>query len=83
MMPKMNVGANIKRIRLERENSRERLSRKIGISAMQVYRLETNEQGCRDEVIFKLAKALDTPPFRFFMTEKEWNDWRKICPDGS
>lgn len=76
----MNVGENIKRARLEKKNSRERLSRKVGLSANQIYRLEAGHQGCRSDVIFWLAEALGVPAFRFFMTEKEWNDWREICP---
>ncbi len=78
----LNIGENIKKARLEKKNSRERLSRKIGISGMQIYRIERGEQGCKAELAFRFAEALTIPAFKLFMTEKERKEWEEICQES-
>jgi transcriptional regulator with XRE-family HTH domain len=52
------------------------LAAKVGISQAQISRLENGQQGFRSETLVKLAKALKVPPFRLFMTNKEWSKWK-------
>ena len=53
------------------------LGKKVGISQAQVSRLENGQQGFRSGTLVKLARALKVPPFRLFMTEKEWRKWKR------
>ena len=51
------------------------LAKKVGISQAQISRLENGQQGFRSGTLVKIAKVLRVPPFRLFMTDKEWQKW--------
>jgi transcriptional regulator with XRE-family HTH domain len=70
-----DIGATVKAIRTELAMTTTALAKKVGISQAQVSRLENGQQGFRSETLVKLAKALKVPPFRLFMTDKEWAKW--------
>ncbi|MBN1808653.1 MAG: helix-turn-helix transcriptional regulator [Planctomycetes bacterium] len=70
-----DIGKTVKTLRLERGLSTTTLARKVGISQAQISRLENGLQGFRSDTVFRIAKALRIPPFRLFMTEKEWDAW--------
>ncbi len=77
MKPK-EIGATVKALRSERGLTPTSLAGKVGISQAQVSRLENGQQGFRSGTLVKLAKALKVPPFRLFMTDKEWARWQKV-----
>ncbi len=70
------IGATLCTIRTELGMSQKALAGKIGVSQAQITRLEKGRQGFRSGTVVKLAKALKVPPFRFFMTDKEWAKWQ-------
>ena len=76
MTPKQ-IGATVKAIRIELGLTTAALGKKAGISQAHVSRLENGRQGFRLGSLVKLAKALKVPPFRLFMTEKEWAKWKR------
>ncbi len=76
MKPK-DIGATVRAIRTELGMTTTALAKKVGISQAQISRLENGQQGFRSGTLVKLAKALKVPPFRLFMTEKEWVKWKR------
>jgi transcriptional regulator with XRE-family HTH domain len=76
MKPK-EIGRAVRTIRTERGLTTTKLADMVGISQAQVSRLENGQQGFRSGTLVKIAKALKVPPFRLFMTEKEWAKWLK------
>ena len=76
-MKAKDIGATVRAIRTELEMTTTALAKRVGISQAQVSRLENGQQGFRSGTLVKLAKALKVPPFRLFMTEKEWAKWRR------
>jgi len=70
-----DIGATVKAIRTELGMTTTVLAVKVGISQAQVSRLENGQQGFRSDTLARLAKALKVPPFRLFMTDKEWAKW--------
>ena len=71
------IGATVKAIRTELGMTTTALAQKVGISQAQISRLENGQQGFRSETLVKLARALKVPPFRLFMTDKEWAKWQR------
>jgi len=56
----MNIGSNIKRLRLQRDMSARELAEKVGCSINHIYRIENNRyKDIPMATIEKLAKALD------------------------
>ena len=51
-------GQALKRMREEKDWTREQLAEKCGLSRMQIFRLETGEQGASWETVQALAAAL-------------------------
>ena len=76
-MKAKEIGATVKAIRTELGMTTIKLAAKVGISQAQISRLENGQQGVRSGTLVKLAKALKVPPFRLFMTEKEWAKWKR------
>ncbi len=76
MKPK-EIGATVKALRAELGMTTTALAKKVGISQAQISRLEHGQQGFRSGTLVKIAKALKVPPFRMFMTDKEWAKWKK------
>ena len=76
MRPK-DIGATMRALRNERGYSTSRLGREAGISQAQVSRLECGRQGFRSDTVIRIAEALKVPPFRLFMTEREWRRWER------
>jgi transcriptional regulator with XRE-family HTH domain len=72
-----DIGATVKMLRNGLGLSATALAGKVGISQAQVSRLEDGQHSFRSGTLVKLAKALKVPPFRLFMTEKEWRKWTK------
>ena len=76
MKPK-EIGTTVKALRTEQKMTTTDLAKKVGISQAQISRLENGQQGFRSGTLVKIAKALKVPPFRLFMTDKEWAKWKK------
>ena len=76
MKPK-EIGATVRATRKGTGMTTMDLARKVRISQAQISRLETGQQGFRSDTLVKIAKALKVPPFRLFMTEKEWEKWKR------
>jgi len=74
-MKAKDIGAAVRALRMKAGLSTTALAKKIGLSQVQVSRLETGRQGLRVAVLLKMAKALKVPPFRFLMTGAEWAKW--------
>ena len=75
MKPK-EIGATVRTIRSELGMTTAGLAKKVGISQAQISRLENGQQGFRSGTLVKIAKVLKVPPFRLFMTDKEWAKWK-------
>ncbi len=76
-MKAKDIGATVRAIRKELRMTEIDLSRKVRISQAQISRLEKGEQGFRSGTLVRIAKALKVPPFRLFMTDKEWAKWKR------
>ncbi len=76
-MKAKDIGATVRAIRTELGLTTTVLASKVGISQAQISRLENGQQGFRSGTLVKLAKALKVPPFRLFMTDKEWAKWKR------
>ncbi len=74
MKPK-EIGATVRAIRTELGMTTTALAAEVGISQAQISRLENGQQGFRSGTLVEIAKALKVPPFRLFMTDKEWAKW--------
>jgi transcriptional regulator with XRE-family HTH domain len=72
-----DIGANVRSIRTDLGLTTTELGRKVGVSQAQISRLENGQQGFRSGTLVKIAKALKVPPFRLFMTPKEWAKWKR------
>lgn len=76
-MKAKEIGATVRARRHELGMTSTQLGKKVGISQAQISRLENGQQGFRSGTLVKIAKALEVPPFRLFMTEKEWAKWKR------
>ncbi len=76
-MKSKDIGVTVRAIRAELGLTTTALAKKVGISQAQISRLENWQQGFRSGTLVKLAKALKVPPFRLFMSEKEWAKWKR------
>ena len=74
MSPK-DIGKTVRAIRTDKGLVTTKLATMVGISQAQISRLENGQQGFRSGTLVKIAKALKVPPFRLFMTDKEWAKW--------
>ena len=74
MTPK-DIGKTVRTRRTELGITTTALANKVRISQAQISRLENGLQGFRSGTLVKIAKALKVPPFRLFMTDKEWAKW--------
>ncbi len=74
-MTAKHIGARLRKARLERGLAQRALGRKAGVSQPLIAHLEGGRRGFRSQVIVKIARALEVPPFRFFMTDAEWRRW--------
>jgi len=72
------IGATVRAIRSELGMTTTVLGQKIGVSQAQISRLENGYQGFRSETLGKMAVALKVPVFRFMMTAKEWERWKRL-----
>ena len=71
------IGSTMKALRAESGMTTTRLAEKVDISQAQISRLENGRQGFRSGTLVRIAKALKVPPFRLFMTDKEWAKWKR------
>lgn len=76
-MKAKDIGVTVRALRTELGMTTTALAKKVGISQAQISRLELGNQGFRSGTLVKIAKALEAPPFRLFMTDKEWRKWKK------
>ena len=76
MKPK-EIGATVRQLRTEMGKTTTDLAKKVGVSQAQISRLENAQQGFRSETLGKIATSLKVPPFRLFMTEKDWAKWKR------
>ena len=74
MTPK-DIGKTVRAIRTDLGITTTKLAAMVKISQGQMSRLENGRQGLRSPTAAKIAKALKVPPFRLFMTDKEWAKW--------
>ena len=75
-MKQKDIGATVRTIRTELGMTTTDLAKKVGISQAQISRLENGQQGFRSGTLVKIAKVLKVPPFRLFMTDREWAKWK-------
>lgn len=75
-MTSKDIGKTVRAIRKDLGITTTGLADKVGISQAQISRLENGEQGFRSGTLVKIAKALKVPPFRLFMSDKEWKKWK-------
>ena len=71
------IGARVRAIRKELGLTTTTLAKKVRISQAQISRLENGRQGFRSGTLVRIANALKVPPFRLFMTDREWARWKK------
>ncbi len=71
------IGSTVKALRAELGMTTTDLAKKVAISQPQISRLENGQQGFRSGTLVRIAKALKVPPFRLFMTDKEWMKWKR------
>lgn len=64
MPPVSRLGANLRRLRDERELSQEELAARSGVQAGEISRLERDLRDPRISTVLKLAKALQVEPGR-------------------
>ncbi len=76
-MTSKDIGKTVRVIRKELDVTTTGLADKVGISQAQISRLENGEQGFRSGTLVRIAKALKVPPFRLFMTDREWARWKR------
>ncbi len=76
-MKAKDIGMTVKQLRTDLGMTTTDLAKKVRISQAQISRLENGQQGFRSGTLVKIAKALKVPPFRMFMTDKEWAKWKK------
>ena len=76
-MKAKDIGATVRELRTQLSITTTGLAKKVGISQAQISRLENGQQGFRSGTLVKIAKALKVPPFRLFMTDKEWAKWSR------
>ena len=74
-MKAKDIGSTVKKLRAGLGMTTTELAKKVGISQAQISRLENGQQGFRSGTLVKIAKTLRVPPFRLFMTDKEWTKW--------
>lgn len=60
------IGAHIRRLRLEKDMSQERLAAKIGVTFQQVQKIEKASNRIAAARLFRVAKALEEPVQNFF-----------------
>ena len=75
-MKAKEIGATVRATRKDLGITTTQLGKKVGISQAQISRLENGQQGLRSSTLVRIAKALKVPPFRLFMTDKEWAKWK-------
>ena len=76
-MTSKDIGKTVRAIRKELGMTTTKLADMVGISQAQISRLENGEQGFRSGTLVRIAKAIKVPAFRLFMTDKEWQKWKK------
>ncbi len=76
-MNQKDIGKTVRALRTELGITTTKLADMVRVSQAQISRLETGQQGFRSPTLVKIAKALKVPPFRLFMTDKEWAKWKK------
>lgn len=64
-------GANVKKYRVMKKYTQEQLSDIIGISSVQVGRIESGKNACTIEILVRLCCALDCTPNDLFKDIKE------------
>ena len=74
-MTSKDIGKTVRAIRTDKGLTTTKLASMVGISQAQISRLENGQQGFRSGTLVKIAKALKVPPFRLYMTDKEWAKW--------
>lgn len=71
----MNIGENIKKLRIEKGLTRQDLAKALKVSDSTISRYENNKREPNMETINKIAKALEVSPSEFFdwdnLNEKE------------
>ena len=74
-MTSKDIGKTVRAIRTDKGLTTTKLGAMVGVSQPHISRLEHGQQGFRSQTLVKIAKALKVPPFRLFMTDKEWAKW--------
>ena len=74
-MTSKDIGKTVRAIRMARGLSGKKLGAMVRVSMPQISKLENGLQGFRLDTLVRIAKALKVPPFRLYMTDKEWAKW--------
>lgn len=64
-------GSNVKKFRLSNKYTQEKLAEIIGISAVQIGRIESGKNACTIQILLKLCCALKCTPNDLFKNVKE------------
>lgn len=64
-------GSNVKKFRLSNKYTQEKLAEIIGISAVQIGRIESGKNACTIQILLKLCCALKCTPNELFKNVKE------------
>ncbi|MCI9491100.1 helix-turn-helix transcriptional regulator [Lachnospiraceae bacterium 48-42] len=74
------IGRKIKRIRQERNYTREGLAEAAGISSRFLYEIEMGRKGCSAFVLFRLASNLRVNVNYFMQEEKDifWMEFQRL-----
>lgn len=64
-------GSNVKKFRISNKYTQEKLAEIIGISAVQIGRIESGKNACTIQILLKLCCALKCTPNELFKNVKE------------
>ena len=78
-LTQQDIGLTVRERRHELDMTTTKLADKVEISQAQISRLENGQQGFRSGTLVKIAKALKIPPFRLFMTNREWAKYSALA----
>ena len=75
---KQVFGKNVKYYRFQKKITQSQLAEKIGVSDVQISRIETGICGTEFEIIEKICKTLNIQPFQLFVEPKSLNLPRRV-----
>ncbi len=74
-MTQKDIGATVRMLRTARGWTVRALALKVGRHPTGISRLENGRQDFYFGTFVRIAKALQVPLFRLYMTDREWAKW--------